>query len=157
MAQHVAYGEELRLLVGNDAAVWRDVHLAVGESIQGVERLVRRHSRSQVYKYLHLGGGVVVHLARLYLTFLYGAQYCVNQCRGGLAERQFANGQSLVVELLYLSPHLYRSAAPAVVILAHINASAGGEIRVEMKLLAVQIAYGSVANLAEVVWQYLGA
>ena len=40
MAEHVADSEELRLVVLDDAAVGRDVHLAVGEGIKGVERLV---------------------------------------------------------------------------------------------------------------------
>ena len=40
MAEHVADSEELRLVVLDDAAVGRDVHLAVGEGIEGVERLV---------------------------------------------------------------------------------------------------------------------
>ena len=38
--QHVADGEELRLLVADDTAVGRDVDFAVGESIEGIECLV---------------------------------------------------------------------------------------------------------------------
>lgn len=47
-------------------------HLAVGEGIEGVERLVGRHSRREVNLNLYLGGSVVVYLACLYLAFLDG-------------------------------------------------------------------------------------
>ena len=40
VAQYVADGEELRLVVADDAAVGRDVDLAVGEGIEGVDGLV---------------------------------------------------------------------------------------------------------------------
>ena len=40
VAEHVADGEELRLVVLDHAAVGRDADLAVGEGIEGVDGLV---------------------------------------------------------------------------------------------------------------------
>ena len=42
VSQHVADGQELRLMVADDAAVGRYVNLAVGKGVERVERLVRR-------------------------------------------------------------------------------------------------------------------
>ena len=106
MAQHVADGEELRFVVLYHTAVGRDIHLAVGEGIEGVECLVGRHSRGEVHLYLDLGGSVVIHLARLYLTLLDGLEDRVDESGGGLAERYLAYDEGLVVEFLYLRPHL---------------------------------------------------
>ena len=55
VAQHVAYGEELRLLFLDDAAVGRDVDFAVGEGVECVDGLVARHAGSQVHLNLHFG------------------------------------------------------------------------------------------------------
>ena len=151
VAQHVAHGEELRLVVGDDAAVGRDVDLAVGEGVEGVKGLVGRDAGSEMHLYLHLGGGVVVHLARLDLAFLYGLEDGLDERGGGLAVWYLADDEGLVVELLYLRPHLEHSAALAVVIAADVDAASRGEVGIELEGLAVEIGYGGVAELAEVV------
>ena len=156
VAQHVAHGEELGLIVLYDAAVRRDVHLAVGEGIERIERLVRRDARCEVHLYLHLRRRVVVNLPRLYLALLYGLEYGVDECGSGLAIRYFAYDERLVVEFLYLCPHLQHSAALPVVVSAHVDASARREVGEELEWPAVQIGHGSVAQLAEVVRKYFG-
>ena len=106
MAQHVADGEKLRFVVLYHTAVGRDIHLTVGEGIEGIESLVGRHSRGEVYLYLDLCSSVVIYLTCLYLTFLDGLEDRVDESGGGLAERNLAYDEGLVVEFLYLSPHL---------------------------------------------------
>ena len=108
-------------------------------------------------QYLHLGSRVVVDLARLYLAFLYGFQYRVDERRGGLAVWYLAYGERLAVQFLNPGAHLERASALPVVVLAHVDAAARGEVGVEPELLAVQVAHGGVAQLAEVVGQNLRA
>ena len=104
-AEHVAHAEELGLLVVDDAAVGRDADLAVGEGIEGVERLVAADARSEVNKDLHLGGGVVIDLADFDFSLLAGLQYGVYDGAGDLPVRDFAYGQRLVVHLFYFRAH----------------------------------------------------
>ena len=82
--QHVADGEELRLLVADDTAVGRDVDFAVGESIEGIECLVRRHTRGQVYQDFHFRTGQVVHALCLDFPFLNGLGDALAECGYGL-------------------------------------------------------------------------
>ena len=55
VCQHVVYAEECRFVVADYAAVRRDVHLAVGEGIECVDRLVARCSGNEMDE----DGGVV--------------------------------------------------------------------------------------------------
>ena len=71
--------KEMRLLVVDDAAVGRNIHLTVGKGIQGIECLVRRNARSQVYQNLYLVGSIVVHLPYLDLTLFDSFQDRINQ------------------------------------------------------------------------------
>ena len=108
-----------------------------------------------MHLYLHLCGRVVVHLACLYLALLDGLEYRVDKRSGGLAEGYLAYHERLAVELFYLCPHLQRAPALSLVVFAHVDASARREVGIERKRLAVQIAYGGVAYLVEVVRQNL--
>ena len=68
MAQHVAHGEEARLVVFDDTAVGREVYLAVGEGVERVDSLVARNVDDvgkTVEAYLWQSCGFVVryHLA----------------------------------------------------------------------------------------------
>ncbi len=55
VAEHIADGEELRLVVLDDAAVGRDVDFAITEGIEGIHRLVGGSAWSEVYENLHVG------------------------------------------------------------------------------------------------------
>ena len=156
VAQHVADGEKLRFVVLNHAAVGRDVHLAVGEGVEGVDGLVRRHARCQVHLHLGVGGRVVVHFLGLYLALVDGLENRLDECAGVLAEGNLAYHQRLIVEFLYLGAHFEHPAALAVVVAAHIDAAPRGEVGIEMEFLAAQVADGGVAYLVEVVRQNLG-
>ena len=112
-----------------------------------------------MHQYLHVGSGVILHLARLDFAALYSLQYRVYEaavalcCRaaGGLAIRNLSYHQRLVVQFLYLGAHLHHTAALPVVIVAHVYAAPCGEVGIEVKLLIVQVADGCVAKLVEVV------
>ena len=155
-AQHVADREEFRAFVVDDAAVGRNGDLAIGERIQGVDGFVARSSGCQVYQDFHLGGRVVVHLSDFYFSLFVGLEDAVYDGRGGLSERNLADGERLVVELLYLCPDLDRAAPHSVVVTCHVDASAREEVRIEPELLAAEVADGRVAKLAEIVREYLG-
>ena len=153
VAQHVADGEELRLVVLDDAAVGRYVDFAVREGIQRVQRLVRRHAGRQLHLYLHLGSRQVLHVACLDLALVDSFQYRVDNRLRGLRERYLADDQRLRVQLLYLGTHLQHAATLSVVVFRHVDGTSRGEVGIQVELLAVQVADGSVAQFHEVVGQ----
>ena len=148
--EDIADGEELRFVVLNDATVRRNVYLAVGESIEGVKSFVGRRSRCQLHLYFHVSRRVVVNVTSLYLAFVDGFKYCLYERCGGLAKRYLADYESLGIDLLYLCAHLEDTATLSVVVARNVYAAAGGEVGIEHEGTSVEVIYGSVANLAEV-------
>ena len=108
-----------------------------------------------MHLYLDVGGRQVFHLAGLDLAFLYSLDDGVLQRFGGLGERYLADDECLLVYLLNLGAHLHGTSPLAVVVLADVDASAGGEVGIELEGLVVEISDGCVADLAEVMWQDL--
>ncbi|CDD83622.1 unknown [Bacteroides sp. CAG:462] len=155
LAQHVAHTEEVGLLVVDDAAVGRDVHLAVCAGIERVERLVRRHARCQVDEYLGMCRRVVLHLPYLDFALLHCLEDGVYQGRSGLAIGNFRDDERLVVQLVDFRTDFHAAAPFAVVVPRHVDGTARLEVRIEVERLAVQVGYGGVAQLIEVVGQYL--
>ena len=155
VAQHVADGQELWFLVADDTAVGRDVDLAVGEGIEGVNRLVRRYARSQMYHNLDVCRCQVVDAAGLDLALLNGLRDTLTECGDRFRERQFADDERLLVDLLDLGAHLQHTAALTVVVFRDVDAATRLEVGVELELLVVQVADGGVADLAEVMWHDL--
>ena len=90
-------------------------------------------------------------MASLYLAFLDGFQYGVDNGLGGLREGYLANDQRLGVQLLYLRAYLEHAAALAVVVFRHVDAAASREVGIEVELLAVKVGDGGIAYLYEVV------
>ncbi len=70
VAEHVADRQEMRLAVAYHATVGRNAHLAVGEGIKCVNRLVARSAWHQMHHNHSRRRSVVVHLANLYLPLL---------------------------------------------------------------------------------------
>ena len=157
MAQHIAHGEEARLVVLDDTAVGRDVDLAVAEGIECVHGLVGRGSGSQMDEDFHVGRGNVLYLSGLYLSLLHRLGDGVDEASGGLAERNLGDDKRLVVEFVYLGTHLQHASTLSVVILAHIDGSTRREVGIDGERLALEIVYGSIAKLIKVVWQHLAA
>ncbi len=155
MAQHIAHGEEARLVVLDDAAVGRDVDLAVREGIEGVDGLVRRRARCKLYLYLHVACRHVDDTSCFDLPFLDGFGDGVLQGSGGFGVGHLADDERLVVEFVDFGSYAHHAAALSVVVFAHVDGTAGGEVGIEMKLLAFEVVDGSVANLVEVMRQYL--
>ena len=157
VAQHVAHGEELRLVVLDDAAVGRDVDFAVAEGIEGIHRLVARCAWGEVYEYLHVGGGHVIHLACLDFSLLHRLGDGVDEAAGGLAEGYLADNECLAVELVNLGSYLEHAATLSVVVFAHVDGTARREVGIDLERLALEIMDGSVAKVVEVVRQHLAA
>ena len=155
VAQHVADGGKLRLVVLYHAAVWRQAYLAVGEGIERIDCLVWRNARSKMYLYLHLRSRQVFHLASLYLSFFYCLCDRVDEAFRRFRERQFPDDKCLAVEFFYLSPHFQLSATLAVVISRHVDAAARWEVGIQHERLAAQAACSCIAQFAEVVRQNL--
>ena len=128
--QHIAHRQELWLVVLNHTAVGRYVDFAVREGIQRIQCLVARHSGSQLHLYLHLRRRQVFHVARLDFSLVNGFQYRVDNGLRRLRERNLANHQRLVVQLLYLRTYFQRTPTLSVVIFRHIYAATRGEVGV---------------------------
>ena len=107
--------------------------------------------------YLHLGRGKVGNVLRLDLSFLNGLRDTLTQGVHRLGIRQFTNHQRLVVELLDLGTHLQQTASLTVVVLAHINATASGEVGIQCKWLPFQVGNGRLTDLIIVMRQDLRA
>ena len=107
--------------------------------------------------YLHLGRGKVGNVLRLDLSFLNGLRDTLAQGVHRLGIRQFTNHQRLVVELLDLGTHLQQTAPLTVVVLAHINATASGEVGIQGKWLPFQVGNGRLTDLIIVMRQDLRA
>ena len=128
MAQHLAYGEETRLIVFDNTAVGRNVNLAVAKCVECINGLVRRNARGEVHLYLYFGRRIVVYALGLYLSLLHRFKNRVDKRGGVLAERYLADNKCLAVQFLNLGAHLDRTAPLSVVISAGINRTARGEV-----------------------------
>ena len=128
MAQHLAYGEETRLVVFDNAAVGRNVNLAVAKCVECINGFVRRNARGEVHLYLYLGRRIVVYALGLYLSLLLRFKNRVDKRGGVLAERYLADNKCLAVQFLNLGAHLDRAAPLSVVISAGINRTARGKV-----------------------------
>ena len=106
-----------------------------------------------MYLNLHLGRCQVGHVASLDLTFLNGLGDALAERGNSLRVGQFADDERLRVELFNLGTHLQHAATLSVVVLADVDTAARLEVRIQVELLAVQVADGSVAYLTEVMRQ----
>ena len=154
-AQHVAHGQELRFLVVDDAAVWRDVDFAVGEGIERVDGLVRRHARRQMHLDFHVGSRVVIDFLGLDFSLFDGFQNRLDERDRGLGIGNFADDERFLVEFLDFCTHFQHAAALSVVVFRHVDAAARREVGEKLEILAAQVAHGSVAQLVEVVRKHL--
>ena len=136
VAEHIADGEELRLVVLDDAAVGRDVDFAITEGIEGIHRLVGGSAWSEVYENLHVGGGDILYLASLDLAFLHRLGDALDEASRGLAEWYLGDDERLVVELVYLGTNLQNTATLTIVVLAHIDGTASREVGIDGERLS---------------------
>ena len=153
VAQHVAHGQELRLLVHDDAAVGPDGDFAVGKGIEGIDGDVAARARLQRDDDLGRGAGVVLDLAYLDLAALARLEDRLDDVARGLAIGHILDQQGLVVEFLDLGPDAHVAAALAVVVVAHVDVAARLEVGVEVELLATQVVDGGIDDLVEVMGQ----
>ena len=91
-AQDLAHAHEVGLLVPDDAGVGRNRHLAVGEGVERVDRLVRRFVGRHLHDDLHVLGRVVDHAADLDLALLVGLDDRLLDRLGGRRIGNFGNG-----------------------------------------------------------------
>ena len=112
-AQHVAHRDKARLAVLDDAAVGRNLDLAVGEGVEGVDGLVRRRAGLQMDDDARLARGEVFDVAHLDLALLHGLDDGGDEGVGGLAIRNFGDGEGAVVHLLYFGRAYYLHRANA--------------------------------------------
>ena len=112
-------------------------------------------------EYLHRGRRHVLHLAHLDLALLGSLEDAVDEGRGlgsrscRLAEGNLRDGQCLAVTLLYLGPDTHGTTPLPVVVFRYVDAATGGEVGIEHEFLAVQVVYGGITDVVEVVGQNL--
>ncbi len=133
MSEHIAHGEELRLVVLDDAAVGRYVDFAVAEGIEGIHRLVRRSAWSQMHEDFHVGRCDIIYLSGLDLSLSTALVMEFDEASGGFAVWYLADDECLVVELVYLGSYLQYASSLTVVVFAYVDGASCREIRIELK------------------------
>ena len=141
---------EAWLLVDNHAAVRGQGRLAVGKRVERVHHDLRIGTRLQVDLDFHVFGGVVHNLLDFDFALVVGRHDGVDKAVGGGAEGQFADDERLIVELFDAGAHLEASTAFAVVVFAHVDDTAGKEVRVQRELAAAQVVDARLAKFLEV-------
>ena len=156
VAQQVADGEEHRLAVADDTAVGGDGDLAVGEGIEGVYGFVGGGAALEMHQDTRLVGGVVVDLAYLDFPLLVSLEDRLDDGAGGLAVWYLGDGEGHIVDFLDFGPDAHTAATFAVIVTGDIDETPGGEVGQEGELAPLEVCYGRVENLVEVVGQNLG-
>ena len=150
MSEHIAHGEELRLVVLDDAAVGRDVDFAVAEGIEGIHRLVRRSARCQMHEDFHVCRCNIIHLSCLDLSLFHCLGDGVDEASGGFTEWYLADYECLVVEFVYLGSYLQYASSLSVVVFAYVDGASCREIRIELEGFSLEVVDGSIAEVVEV-------
>jgi len=148
--QHIAYSQEMRLTVGNHAAIRRDADFAIRESIQCINSTVARRARYKMHDYISVLSSIIVHTTYFYLPFFLRFYNRVDKSTCRLAIRDVGYLKSLIVNLLYFRTHPHRASTTAIIIFRHIYVSARREIRIQSKILTTEISYRRIKNLIEI-------
>ena len=136
--EYILDAQELRLVVHDHAGVRGDVALAVGEGVQGVDRLVRGDVVGKVDYDLHLVRSHVLDLLYLDLALLLGLDDRVLDDLRGLAVGNLGDRYGVLVNLLDLRADLDAAAAGSVLVVAAVCAASGGEVRIDREVLAFE-------------------
>ena len=108
----------------------------------------------QVYQYACLLGSVVLNFAYLDFALFEGAEYRVYDRTCGLAVRNLGDGYGFIVYLLDFGTYAYASAAASVIVFADIQHSAGGEVGIQLEVLAAQVCHSGINDFIEIVRHY---
>ena len=154
--EDVIHAEELRLVIHDDAGVRRYGHFAVGECIQGIYRLVRRNIVREVDHDVGFAGGKVGYLLDLDLSLVLCLEYGLDKPVRRLPVRDFGDGESAFVYLLYLRPDTDDSASLPPVVFGAVGEPSGREVRVEFEITAFEDVYRCIDQLVEIVRENLG-
>ena len=150
------HGQELRLVVHNDAGVRGEVALAVRECIQRVYGLVGGHVAGQVDEDFDLVGGHILYLLDFYLALVLGFENGLYEVLGVFAVGDFGDGDGALVDFFDFGAHLHPAAPLALHILRAVGRAAGREVGVELERLAFEYGHGGVQEFVEVVRENLG-
>ena len=156
LPEHIAYGEEMRLLLVDDTTVGRDAHLAIREGVERIQCLVRRYARGEMDEDFYLFGSQILYLANLDFPLFAGFHDGVAHRWDGLPEWNFGDGKRLVVYFIDFGTNLHHTTTFAVVVLRHVDGTTCLEVGIELELLLAQIGDGGIAKLVEVVRKNLG-
>ena len=107
VAQHVAHRQEMRLAVGNHAAVWRNAHLAVGKGVERVDSPVARRARQQVHDDVGVFRRVVVHPFYFDFSLFLSFDDSLDDASRSASERHVGDFQCLVVDFFDFCAHAY--------------------------------------------------
>ena len=157
MSEHIAHGEELRLVVLDDAAVGRDVDFAIAEGIECIHRFVRRSARSKMYEDFNICRCDVFYLASLDFSLFYRLGNAFDEAYCGFAVWYFADDECFVVEFVNLGSYLQYATSLTVVVFAYVYGTSCREIGVDIEWFTLKVVDSSIAEVVEVMWQYLAA
>ena len=152
MAEDALHISELDFTVNHHTGDGIDCHLTLCEGVQSVNCLVGRGVGRQLQDYFRLFRGFVQNLGYFKPALLHGLGNVLNQglCGGGVWYLRYYQVLLVLLQDFGTDEH-FCLVSDTVVIFAHIDETAGREIRINLEIASLQIIYGGVNQFVEIV------
>ena len=145
------YRGKARLVLLDYAGIGRNGNLTVGKCVQCIDCNIGRNARLKFYQNFGIFGGVVVNFPDFYLVLLVGFQYGVDDSAGCLSVWNLLDCQGFLINLFDAGTDEQFSTALTVVVAAHIDKTASGEVGIKLHGLVAEHCNTAVEQLVEVV------
>ena len=151
--QNFGYRGKARLVLLDYAGIGRNGNLTVGKCVQCIDCNIGRNARLKFYQNFGIFGGVVVNFPDFYLVLLVGFQYGVDDSAGCLSVWNLLDCQGFLINLFDAGTDEQFSTALTVVVAAHIDKTASGEVGIKLHGLVAEHCNTAVEQFVEVVRQ----
>ena len=155
--EDVLHAEELRLVILYDTGIWSDCSLTIRERVECVDGLVRRNVVRKMDDEVCSRRGHILYLLDLYLALVFSLQDGIHESMSRLSIRYLLDGESVLVDFLYLGPDFHRTATLPFHVFRAVCETSGREVRQQLERLTLEISYRSVYQFVEVMRENLGS
>ncbi|MCY1542115.1 hypothetical protein D9M68_778420 [compost metagenome] len=118
----------MRLIIDDDTGIRRDRDLAIGKGIQGIDRLIYRHTLCQLYDQFYDRSSIIRYTLDLYFSLFIGFQDALDQSGGGYPIRHITDGYTFLIHLFYTGTHQHLTTTHTVIIIADVCHAFGKEV-----------------------------